>query len=82
MSEDVRCVPCDTCGQEGRIYRQHVIDPYNEIDHGECPDCRGTGSIEVPVVPVGLADLSAPSKGLCRHGYDVDRGVLCPVCDS
>jgi DnaJ-class molecular chaperone len=78
MSE-VRTILCETCGSEGRIYRQHVTNPYEECDHGECPDCRGTGKVEIEVCPVAMTE---PSNGLCKHGYDVDRGVLCPVCDS
>lgn len=76
---NVRTVLCETCGSEGRIYRQHVTNPYDEADHGECPDCRGNGLVEVEVLSV---EMDEPSNRLCKHGYDVDRGVLCPVCDS
>jgi hypothetical protein len=79
---NTRFVPCEVCGSEGRIYRQHVTNPYEEVDHGECPECRGSGMMEVEMQPVEMRDRIAPSRGCCPHGYDVDRGVLCPVCDS
>jgi hypothetical protein len=76
---DMRAVLCETCGSEGRIYRQHACNPYEEADHGECPECRGTGLALIEVCPV---DMEKQSRDICAHGYDVDSGVLCPVCDS
>lgn len=79
---NIRLVPCEVCGTEGRIYRQHVTNPYDEVDHGVCPECLGTCMMAVETQPVGMCERIAPSRGCCSHGYDVDRGVLCPVCDS
>ena len=31
--------------------------------------------------PVEMRDFE-PGTGYCIHGYHVDLGVLCPVCDS
>ena len=62
-AEDLRVVPCETCGTEGRIIRQalyhssaHVGAP-DEIDYGECPDCDGTGGALVEVEPIEEDDL-------------------------
>jgi DnaJ-class molecular chaperone len=41
-------LPCLTCQSEGRIYTQRGNDPDGVTDHGECPDCHGTGSVTVP----------------------------------
>jgi hypothetical protein len=40
-------VPCDVCGSEGRKLTMRGNDPDTERDHGPCPVCEGTGSIEV-----------------------------------
>ena len=53
---DARFVLCEVCGSEGRIYRQHVVNPYDEVDCGECPECSGTGMMEVETQPVELDD--------------------------
>lgn len=55
-----------------------------------CPDCGNrwvTSSEELEqvcrqVLGIERRERIAPSQGCCAHGYDVDRGVLCPVCDS
>lgn len=61
--DDVRIVPCEACGTEGRIIRQslyhssaHVGAP-DEVDHGECPYCEGTGGELIEVEPIELEDL-------------------------
>lgn len=38
---------CTECQSEGRIYRKHSdpMRPDEEVDHGECPTCRGTGKV-------------------------------------
>ena len=52
---DIRIVPCECCGSEGRIYRGQYED---ERDCGQCPVCEGTGSMEITVEPATLEDLS------------------------
>lgn len=62
-ADNLRIVWCETCGSEGRIYRQatyhssaHIGAP-NEIDCGECPDCEGTGGALIEVEPIDQDDL-------------------------
>lgn len=46
---DVRIVGCEACGSEGRILRGD--GPY-PTDYGPCPECSGTGVVEIDVEPV------------------------------
>lgn len=39
-------VPCEYCQREGRILRQGR-NVWDEVDCGPCPECHGTGVIEV-----------------------------------
>lgn len=48
---EVRIVPCETCGSEGRILVGPPTDP-NPRDCGPCPFCEGTGGEIVTVEPV------------------------------
>ena len=59
MSPDVRFIPCDFCGTEGRIVTETMCFPYQDrvVDHGPCQACDGTGEELVAVEPVTLADL-------------------------
>lgn len=54
---DVRYVPCDHCGTEGRIITMRGNDPDTERDRGPCPTCEGTGRMAVAVSPVTLDDI-------------------------
>jgi len=49
-----RTVDCDTCQGEGRIYRGYGND---ERDCGECPDCFGTGRMEIEVAPISEGEV-------------------------
>jgi len=57
-----RFVPCEVCGTEGRIIRQHVINPYDEVDCGVCPACGGAGDALVMTEAVTMDDLEQLSK--------------------
>jgi hypothetical protein len=54
LADDVRIVPCEACGSEGRIYRGQYED---ERDCGPCPYCEGTGGEIITVQPIELEDL-------------------------
>lgn len=63
---DLRIIPCEACGTEGRIIRYavyhssaHVGAP-DEVDHGECPDCEGTGGAIIETRPIEMEDLNEP----------------------
>jgi hypothetical protein len=60
---------CEVCGSEGRVLRQHVTKPYEEVDHGECPECKGAGVVEVEAQPVEMGDGLCPECGTmyCKH---------------
>ena len=63
LNPDVRIVPCDACGTEGRIYRTrsgHPNDP-DWIDLGPCDVCAGTGGMMIEVEPITLEDLDGRS---------------------
>lgn len=66
--EDVRVLPCEHCGSEGRIYRGHPNDP-NPTDCGECPFCEGTGGELISVEPITMDDLCAADG--CQYAKDV-----------
>ena len=51
---DVRIVPCEACGTEGRILRGQYE---GERDCGQCPVCNGTGCEIIEVEPIEMADL-------------------------
>jgi hypothetical protein len=54
--ENLRVVPCEACGTEGRFYTSNGNDP-DWTDHGECPYCEGTGGELIEVQPIELEDL-------------------------
>lgn len=54
---DVRVVLCDACGSEGRVLRSNG-GPY-DIDCGECPECRGVGSVIIETQSIEISDLDA-----------------------
>jgi hypothetical protein len=54
-TSDIRFVLCDACGSEGRILTSNGGP--DEIDHGPCPYCAGTGREEIKVEPIGMEDL-------------------------
>lgn len=64
---NTRLAPCEVCDSEGRIYRQHVINPYEEVDHGECQECHGTGMTEVETQPVEMHNVCAEMRACCEH---------------
>lgn len=58
---DVRTVPCEACGGEGRRYvsnqpRQGDVSPDTERDNGQCEECIGTGEVDVVVGVCGCDD--------------------------
>jgi len=55
---DLRIVPCEACGTEGRIYRGHPNDPHPR-DAGPCPVCEGTGSEVIETWPIEMDDFDA-----------------------
>lgn len=67
MTEDdnLRVVPCETCGTEGRIIKQCIgYEPgcghphhFGERDDGECPVCEGACERLVEVEPITLKDI-------------------------
>lgn len=57
-------VLCETCQSEGRILTSNG-GPY-EIDNGECPACKGSGTVLVEAEPITMEDL-APLK----RGFDI-----------
>jgi hypothetical protein len=54
---ETRFLPCRGCGSEGRILTSNGGP--DEIDHGPCPACDGTGAEEIKVEPVTLEDMEA-----------------------
>lgn len=50
---DTALVPCETCGTEGRRLTASSTDPNEAVDWGPCPDCGGTGEVEVATTPAG-----------------------------
>lgn len=72
---DLRIVPCEACGTEGRIIRRCIgYEPgcghphnYGERDDGECQCCEGTGGAIIQTEPIDLDDLDvlAPSMITC-----------------
>lgn len=62
--DDMRIVPCETCGTEGRIfYRGYVYEPgcthahIGDARDEECPDCEGACGVLIAVEPITLEDL-------------------------
>jgi hypothetical protein len=54
-------VPCEYCQREGRILRERW-NPWKqieEIDHGQCPECRGACVIEVETFPITADECAA-----------------------
>lgn len=51
---DIRLVLCPTCGSEGRMLT--CDGGPDEIDHGGCPYCDGTGREIIQVLPLELDD--------------------------
>lgn len=67
---DVRCVPCDACGSEGRILRSasgRANDPYDR-DCGPCSVCDGTGMAVIPVEPIDAGDIDAIDRLAHKDG--------------
>lgn len=60
---DLRIIPCEYCGTEGRIYERHLVYERNAAPHeddvevGPCPCCEGTGGEIIKVQPIELEDL-------------------------
>jgi hypothetical protein len=48
-------VLCECCGGEGRYYT--CDGGPDEVDHGECGACEGTGRALVEVKPIEMEDL-------------------------
>lgn len=71
-------------------------EPESEAEHyAKCDACGGyfdmrdlgnvfehEGPLPHPAQDIPDSAERAEANRLCKHGYDVDRGVLCPVCDS
>lgn len=55
---DIRLVPCEACGTEGRKLIGPANDP-NPRDDGPCLACDGTGSEIVEVEPVDMNERCA-----------------------
>lgn len=53
---DIRIMPCQICGSEGRRFSGHPNDP-DPKDEGPCSACEGTGSEIVEVSPIQMEDL-------------------------
>lgn len=53
---EIRLVPCQVCGSEGRLFSGHPNDP-NPKDEGPCLACEGTGNEIVDVLPIEEDDL-------------------------
>lgn len=51
---DVRFVNCEVCQTEGRVLTSDGGP--DDKDHGVCPECNGTGSVEVETKPVEMGD--------------------------
>ncbi len=47
---------CERCQSEGRLLTNDGGP--DDVDHGECPDCEGSGSVLVECEPVTLEDLN------------------------
>ena len=57
---DIRLVPCEFCGTEGRVIVARWPSRMNELpekDCGPCPHCEGTGSAIVDVQPIEIGDI-------------------------
>jgi len=61
---DIRLVLCETCGSEGRILTCNGGP--DEVDHGECPICHGTGEELIAVEPIDMEDLFPCSAQIAR----------------
>lgn len=76
---DYRIVLCEACGSEGRVLT--CDGGPDEVDHGPCPVCEGTGYEVIEVEPIELEDLEtweittsdAPSTQLPRDSGPVEH---------
>lgn len=74
-----RWVCCERFIGIGEIIRSRSVGPYQQPDeYAEiCEACGGAGGeYQAGAPPI------QPSRGCCPHGYHVDMGGLCPICDS
>lgn len=72
---DYRIVLCEACGSEGRILTNNGGP--DDIDHGECPYCEGTGGEIVSVQPIEMSDLDEDRS--CN--WEKFSGI-CMVCGA
>lgn len=72
---DVRVVPCETCGTEGRLYErvttyERNAAPHDDlVDTGPCPDCEGTGGELVKVEPVEPCPRCGGDESQCNYDF-------------
>jgi hypothetical protein len=59
LPPNVRIVPCEECGTEGRIYLRRFGStlPDDVYDAGACPVCGGECSVIVEVQSIEMEDL-------------------------
>jgi DnaJ-class molecular chaperone len=57
MSDPRIFEPCEHCGGEGIMYRQHPWHGGVEVPDGECPACNGEGVVEIEFQPIEMEDL-------------------------
>lgn len=71
---DVRpvLVLCEVCQSEGRILRSNGGP--DDIDHGECPECKGSGFALVDSEPMSLEDALEADGEKLRHLTGEDHG--------
>lgn len=50
-------IPCEVCQREGRILRASAVNPYEEVDCGQCPECDGTAYVTAKASPVTMDDM-------------------------
>lgn len=62
-----RVVPCEACQSEGRVLTNDGGP--DDVDHGACPHCEGTGGEIIETQPVELADFECENcLGMPEHG--------------
>lgn len=68
LADEARFVNCETCRTEGRILTNDGGP--DDVDHGECPDCKGQRVVEVETKPITLEDLNQCGETHCTFQDD------------
>lgn len=79
-AKDVRLMPCEACGSEGRILRSasgRANDPYDR-DCGPCPECNGTGMALVEVEPI-VPEECPHCHRMFINGDTCPWAIRCPM---